>query len=71
MRESDFDYFRRRAAEERRAADGAAPSAARQIHLDLARRYEEIAEATRPLAAAVPMAAEAGVEASRPTSRRS
>ena len=47
MSESDFEYFERRATEERAAADRAAHSSARQSHLELASRYSEMAQATR------------------------
>lgn len=41
--EDDFAYYRRRAADERVAAMKAAHLAARQAHLDLADRYEDLA----------------------------
>src|SRR4051794_35426537 len=44
--ESDHDYFLRRAAEEREAAERTAHPVARQSHLDLADRYEDVAAAT-------------------------
>jgi hypothetical protein len=44
--ECDHDYFLRRASEEREAAERAAHPIARQSHLELADRYNEIAEAT-------------------------
>jgi hypothetical protein len=47
MTESDHDYFRRRAAEERAAADRAADPLAQRAHLELADRYDEVAEAAR------------------------
>jgi hypothetical protein len=47
MSESDFEYFERRAIEERAAADRAAHLSARQSHLELASRYSEMAKATR------------------------
>jgi hypothetical protein len=47
VRESDFDYFRRRAAEERQAAESATDPAARRVHLDLARRYDDAVEAEK------------------------
>jgi hypothetical protein len=47
MSESDFEYFERRALEERVAADRAVHSSARQSHLELASRYSEMAQATR------------------------
>jgi hypothetical protein len=47
MSESDFEYFERRAMEERAAADRAAHSSARQSHLELALRYDEMVKATR------------------------
>lgn len=43
--EGDASYFSRRASEERAAAMRAAHTAARQAHLDMARRYEEFATA--------------------------
>ncbi len=48
MRESDFDYFRRRVDEERKAAGHAAHPDARKAHLDMAQRYEEISKAVAP-----------------------
>jgi hypothetical protein len=47
MSESDFEYFERRAMEERAAADRAAHSSARQSHLELALRYDEMVKATK------------------------
>jgi hypothetical protein len=44
--ECEHDYFRRRAAEEREAAERAAHPIARQSHLELAGRYEDVAAAT-------------------------
>jgi len=41
----DLSYIERRALQERRAADEATSERAQQIHLDLARRYEEILRA--------------------------
>ena len=46
MRESDHDYFRRRALEERSAAERASDPVAQRAHLELAGRYDEVAEAT-------------------------
>jgi hypothetical protein len=43
--EADFNYFRRRAREERESAMRAAHPAARQAHIELADRYEELASA--------------------------
>ena len=43
--EGDAAYFSRRAHEERRAADNAAHETARQLHLELADRYDEFAAA--------------------------
>ena len=43
--ESDFSYFARRAEEERRAATRAKLEVARQAHLDLASRYEDLGQA--------------------------
>jgi hypothetical protein len=45
VRERDYDYFVRRAAQERVAAARATHPAARQTHLQLAQRYEEVAAA--------------------------
>jgi hypothetical protein len=39
--ESDLAYYRRRAAEEAGAAEAAEHVRVRQVHLELARRYEE------------------------------
>jgi hypothetical protein len=47
MSESDFEYFERRASEERAAADRAAHWSARQSHLELALRYDEMVKATK------------------------
>ena len=46
MFESDYQYFLRRAAEEREAAERASHPGARQSHLELAQRYADVAEAT-------------------------
>jgi hypothetical protein len=43
--EHDADYCRRRAAEERVSAFAALDPRARQIHLDMAERYEDLARA--------------------------
>lgn len=43
--ESDAIYFARRASEEREAAMRAAQSVARQIHLEMAGRYDDLAGA--------------------------
>jgi len=43
--EDDVNYFRRRAAEERAAADRAASQSARDAHIGLAERYDELARA--------------------------
>jgi hypothetical protein len=43
MTESDASYFRRRAEEERAAADKAASDGARHAHLEMAERYDELA----------------------------
>ena len=43
--ERDYLYFSRRAQEEREAAMRAAHPVARRAHVDLARRYEELANA--------------------------
>lgn len=43
--EGDAVYFSRRAREERAAATNAAHPAARDAHLQMAGRYEELAEA--------------------------
>lgn len=42
---SDAQYFARRAAEERAAAERASLAAAREAHLELAARYEHIERA--------------------------
>jgi hypothetical protein len=55
MHESDQDYFGRRAREERLAAESARHPHARRAHLELADRYAEMSEATRPAAATAPM----------------
>ena len=47
MSESDFQYFERRATEEKAAADRAVHSSARESHLEMASRYNEMAKATR------------------------
>lgn len=44
--ERDLRYFRRRASQERMAALNAGLPVARQAHLDLAYRYEELVRAT-------------------------
>ena len=43
--ETDVAYFSRRASEEREAANQAAHPTARQAHLELAKRYKEMASA--------------------------
>ena len=43
--EADADYFGQRAAEEKLAAERAAHPTARQAHLELAQRYEDLATA--------------------------
>ena len=48
--ESDSQYFARRAAAEREAAMKATHPGARQAHLQLANRYDEMASATRSIA---------------------
>jgi hypothetical protein len=45
MTESDFQYFQRRATEERSAAELAGHPSARRAHLELAERYSDMAEA--------------------------
>jgi len=45
--ESDQIYFSRRGSEERAAATRAADARARQAHLELADRYDELASAIR------------------------
>ena len=45
MTESDFQYFERRASEERSAAELAGHPSARRAHLELAERYSDMAEA--------------------------
>ena len=49
--ESDADYFRRRANEERAAAEHAVEGAARNAHLEMAERYDSLAKAidTKPV----------------------
>ena len=44
MIESDYEYFRRRAGEERLAAERAPDPQARTTHEELASRYEAIIE---------------------------
>jgi hypothetical protein len=41
------DYFAARAAEERRIADAATDLSARAIHLEMAKRYAELAKGAR------------------------
>jgi hypothetical protein len=43
--EGDVNYFSRRAKEERNAAGHSVHKAARQVHLEMATRYEELAAA--------------------------
>jgi len=43
--ECDSAYFQRRASEERRAAMAAVNPNAREAHLEMARRYDDIASA--------------------------
>jgi hypothetical protein len=43
--DSDFRYFSRRASEEREAAMKAPHPSARRAHLELAQRYDELANA--------------------------
>lgn len=43
--ESDISYFRRRASDERSAAMQARQSDAREAHLELAQRYEDLVRA--------------------------
>lgn len=43
--DSDFDYFRRRAQEEREAAVKASHPAVRRAHVDMAGRYDELRDA--------------------------
>jgi hypothetical protein len=47
MTESDGQYFVRRAAEERLAAERASHKVAKAMHLDLAARYEAAASASQ------------------------
>jgi len=57
LAESDVEYFQRRAREERAAAKRAADVRAQQAHVELAERYEEVAEAiagSTPMLEAVP-----------------
>jgi hypothetical protein len=44
---SDSEYFHRRADEERAAAEQATNALAREVHLELAMRYERAAAATQ------------------------
>ena len=44
MRDNDFIYYRRRAAEENRAAERASNLAAARAHKVIAERYSELAE---------------------------
>jgi hypothetical protein len=44
LTESDTSYFRRRAQEERAAAEKAASDEARHAHLEIAERYDELAQ---------------------------
>ena len=44
---SDYDYFMRRAAEERAAGDRAEHPEAQRSHLELAQRYESAAASVR------------------------
>jgi len=44
---SDSEYFHRRAEEERAAAEQATNALARDVHLELASRYERAAAATQ------------------------
>jgi hypothetical protein len=46
MAESDHDYFKRRAGEERAAAERTDQADARESHLELANRYEAAAAAS-------------------------
>lgn len=43
--EADFEYFSRRAHEEREAAMRAAHPSAREAHLEMAARYDDLAKA--------------------------
>ena len=43
--EGDADYFRRRAADERSVALTSHDERVRQVHLDMAQRYEDLARA--------------------------
>ena len=46
--QGDQFYFSRRGSEERKAAEKAADPRARQAHLDLAVRYDDLAAALEP-----------------------
>lgn len=46
--QGDQIYFNRRGSEERKAAEKAADPRARQAHLDLADRYDDLAAALEP-----------------------
>jgi hypothetical protein len=47
VRESDGSYFKRRAGEERLAAERATDPCAQRVHLDLADRYDDAAAAVQ------------------------
>lgn len=46
MTKTDRDYFRRRAEEERVAADRTGSASARRVHLELAERYDGMVAGT-------------------------
>lgn len=56
--ENEFEYYSRRAAEERRAAEQARSPEAQQSHLALAERYVRVAEQWRNVLVAADEAAE-------------
>lgn len=57
--ENDRSYFMRRAAQERSAADHASDEAARDVHLEMARRYRDLVGVTGAQASD-PASAQAG-----------
>ena len=62
MTQNDHDYYTRRAAEERSAAERAENKHARQSHLQLAQRYDVLAAAAAgdPVVMLAPKSARAG-----------
>jgi hypothetical protein len=49
--ESDSEYYRRRAEQERECAEAAPDEAIRGLHLELMRRYQALADDDKPKAA--------------------